>query len=61
MMWVAGDLRIVLYHVSSDNDIASLQMQSKLMSIKVYGSLVYTRAEDPNKCGIIIGSYAELS
>ena len=24
MMWVAGDLRVILYHISSDNDVPSL-------------------------------------
>ena len=26
MMWVAGDLCVILYHISSDNDVPSLQM-----------------------------------
>ena len=26
MMWVAGDLCVVLYHVSGDNEVPSLQM-----------------------------------
>ena len=54
MMWVAGDLRVILYHVSSDNNVPSLQMHSKLMSIKVYSGLVNARVEDLNKCRTII-------
>ena len=45
MMWVTGDLHVVLYHVSIDNRVPSLQMHSKLMSIKVYGGLIDTRVQ----------------
>jgi len=55
MMWVARDLRVILYHISSDNNVPSLQMNSNLMSIEVYGGLVNTRVEDLNKCRAIIG------
>ena len=55
MMWVAGDLRVILYHISSDNDVPSLQMHSKLMNIEVYGGLVNTRVEDLNDFMTIIG------
>jgi len=54
MIWIAGDLCVILYHVSSDNDVPSLQMHSKLMSIKVYSGLVNARVEDLNKCRTII-------
>ena len=55
MMWVARDLCVVLYHVGGDNDVPSLQMHNKLMSIKVYGGLVNARVEDLNKCRTILG------
>ena len=45
MMWVAGDLRVIFYHISGDNDVLSRQMHNKLMSIKIYGGLVNTRVE----------------
>ena len=35
MMWVARDLCVILYPISSDNDVSSLQMHSKQMSIEV--------------------------
>ena len=53
MMWIAGDLCVVL--VSSDNDVPSLQIHSKLMSIKVYGGLVNARVDELNMCRAIIG------
>ena len=54
MMWVTGDLRVILYYISSDNDVHSCQMYSKLMSIEVYGGLVNTRVEELNKFRTII-------
>jgi len=30
IMSIAGDLRVILYHVSSDNDVRNLQMHNKL-------------------------------
>jgi len=54
MMWVARDLRVILYHISSDNDVPSCQMHSKLISIEIYGDLVNTRVEDLNEFRTII-------
>ena len=51
MMWVVVNLRVVLYHVNPDNYVPSLQMHSKLISIKVDGVRVNTRVEDLNKLG----------
>jgi len=53
MAWVARDLCVILYHISSDNDVPQL-MHSKLMSIEIYSGLVNTRVEDLNKFRIII-------
>ena len=49
MMWVAGDLRVVLYHVNRDNYVPSLQMHSKSIVFKVHCGHVNTRVEDLNK------------
>ena len=54
MMWVVGDLHVILYHISSDNEVPSCQMYSKLMSIEIYGGLVNTRVEDLNEFKTII-------
>ena len=43
MIWFAGNLRVVLYHVSGDSYVPSLQMHSKLISIKVNGGRVNTK------------------
>ena len=55
MMWVAGDLRVIIYHISSNNNVPNRQMHSKLMSIEVYGGLVNTRVENLDKYRAIIG------
>jgi len=54
MMWVAGDLCVILYHISSDNNIPNCQMHNKLMSIEIYCGLVKTRVEDLNEFRTII-------
>ena len=36
MMWVARDLCVILYHISSDNNVPSCQMHNKLMSVEIY-------------------------
>ena len=49
MMWVAGDLCVILYHISGDNDVSSWQMHSKLMSIEINSCLhaVWTPSVQP--------------
>ena len=49
MMWVAGDLCVILYHISCDIDVPNRQMHSESMSIKIYDGLVNIRVEDFNK------------
>ena len=48
-------LCVILYHVGGDNDVPSLQMHNKFMSIKVYGGLVNARVDELNMCRAIIG------
>ena len=54
MMWVTRDLYVILYHLSSDNNVPSYQMHSESMNVKIYGGLVNTRVEDLNKFRTII-------
>ena len=49
MMWVAGDLRVVLYHVNHDNYVPSLQMHNKSIVVKAHCGHVNTIVEDLNK------------
>jgi len=54
MIWVAGNLWVILYNISGDNDVPSRQMLNKLMSIEIYGGLVNTRVENLNNFRTII-------
>ena len=54
VMWAAGNLRVILYHISCDNDVPSCQMYSKLISIEIYGGLVNNKVEDLNEFRTII-------
>ena len=49
VMWVTGNLHVVLYHVNRDNYVPNLQMHSKSIGVKVQCGHVNTIVEDLNK------------
>ena len=55
MVRVAGDLRVVIQHINSDNNVPSRQVYSEVMVIKINWGLVNRCIKDLDKLGVIIG------